>query len=178
MALSKRRRERQIEALDRKDPKECWSRHNTSRRSCVRSLESAVRGAYLASARFCRLCEWRLRPRPASHPGIFAHLSRVYVAAGRLEEAEQAAARDRMQVREQTAHPDKDMSPLGVMGRDCFLKQSPGRGPRGPWLGCGGRRRHQDRGRGSTGRGESPRRIFRGGPAHWRGCCGPERGRG
>jgi len=40
-----------------------------------------------------------------SHPGIFSLLSRAYAAAGRPEEAEQAAARDRLQVREQKAAP-------------------------------------------------------------------------
>ena len=35
------------------------------------------------------------------HPGIFSLLSRAYAAAGRPEEAEQAAARDRLQVRDQ-----------------------------------------------------------------------------
>jgi Flp pilus assembly protein TadD len=39
------------------------------------------------------------------HPGIFSLLSRAYAAAGRPEEAEQAAARDRLQVREQSASP-------------------------------------------------------------------------
>jgi len=38
-----------------------------------------------------------------SHPGIFGFLSRACAAAGRPEEAEQAAARDRLQVRDQPA---------------------------------------------------------------------------
>jgi superkiller protein 3 len=39
------------------------------------------------------------------HPGIFSLLSRAYAAAGRRQEAEQAAARDRIQVRERPASP-------------------------------------------------------------------------